>query len=161
MNPFDFFFLSAIWVPQGQLFGQLMGNNLTHWMLITVQFLFWPEGHEEHRNEVASQSLANCISGIWTRNHPVMRVMLYPNWWSEIVISYYISVTYLQKMMNLGENQRETIAFTVSTREVFLQQVGLILGSIKLRFNSWMICQLLFRILVKADKCFNSWHCAC
>lgn len=38
-------------------------------------------------------------------------------------------------MMNLGENQRETIAFTVSTREVFLQQVGLILGSIKLRFN--------------------------
>ena len=35
-------------------------------------------------------------------------------------------------MMNLGENQRDTIAYTINTRKAFLQQVGLIFGCIAL-----------------------------
>ena len=35
-------------------------------------------------------------------------------------------------MMNLGENQRDTIAYTINTRKAFLQQVSLIFGCIAL-----------------------------
>ena len=49
-------------------FGLCQGGNLTHPMLITVAFHVRLDGHREPSNEVGSQNLYECISGVWVRN---------------------------------------------------------------------------------------------
>ena len=60
----DFFFLTSIWLPQGQIWAIYQGDSLTHPMLIIAFPQFWPWGHWEPRSEVRSLSLAELLVGI-------------------------------------------------------------------------------------------------
>ena len=51
------FFLTAIWLPHSQ------GDSLTNPMLITVFYLYQPEGRQEPHNKVGSLSQAERLAG--------------------------------------------------------------------------------------------------
>ena len=57
------FFVTAIWLPHGQLLGDSQGDSLTNLILITAFYLCQPEGQWEPHNEVGSLSPAERLAG--------------------------------------------------------------------------------------------------
>ena len=52
-----FFFLTAIWLPQGNFRLLYQSDSLPNQMLITTFYLFQPKGYQTPHNEVGSLSL--------------------------------------------------------------------------------------------------------
>lgn len=67
------YFLSAIWLPHGQLSAIIeRTDNLTYPMLITANWWFQSEGHREPRDEVGYLSPTEWLVRFESENFPIL-----------------------------------------------------------------------------------------